>query len=332
MPWKGSRNPYHIWLSEIILQQTRVAQGTAYFNRFIERFPAITDLANANDEEVFKMWEGLGYYNRCRNLLHAARKVRDEFNGIFPKSYEDIIGLKGIGPYSAAAISSFAYDFPIAVVDGNVLRVLARYFGIREQIDTREALQMVNEKAAILLDMQEPAAYNQAIMDLGATVCRPKIPLCDICPLQQKCFAFKHELQAVLPLKKPKLKKRNRYFIYVALQYKDNFLVQKRGSGDVWENLWQFITIETDEMFTKEQLLKVPKIREYLQPGHAQVTSQLLKTQQLTHQTIHGQILCLPIQNKIKLAGFTWKKAEEISKLAFPGLLRPWILHQLSTL
>ncbi|MGL6267505.1 MAG: A/G-specific adenine glycosylase, partial [Chitinophagaceae bacterium] len=205
MPWKGEKDPYKIWLSEIILQQTRVEQGWDYYNRFIDAFPSVNDLANAPDQVVFKLWEGLGYYARCRNLLHTARTISTEYKGSFPETYDEIITLKGIGPYTAAAISSFAFGLPYAVVDGNVLRVLSRVFGIQDPIDGKKGKDALTDMAEKLLDKKSPGLYNQAIMDFGAVICKPALPLCDTCPVQRVCVAHKKRLVDKLPVKSQKI-------------------------------------------------------------------------------------------------------------------------------
>lgn len=218
MPWKGIQDPYKIWLSEIMLQQTRVEQGTAFYNRFIEKFPTVDKLALADDDVVFKMWEGLGYYSRCKNLMATAKIIAFDYKGIFPDNYNAILKLKGIGPYTAAAIVSFAFKLPYAVVDGNVTRVISRFFAVEKAIDTNDGKKYFAELAQSLLYTEDPATYNQAIMDFGATVCKPRQPLCDICLLQNKCGAYAKDLTKVLPLKEKKLLKRNRYFYYIIVE------------------------------------------------------------------------------------------------------------------
>ena len=201
MPWKGEKDPYRIWLSEVILQQTRVDQGWSYYEKFITAFPTIHDLAVAPEQQVFKLWEGLGYYSRCRNLIATAKKIDTEYKGEFPSTYEEILALKGIGPYTAAAISSFAFRLPHAVVDGNVTRVLARYFGEKTPIDTTAGKRLFTELAGNLLDKEHPDVYNQAIMDFGATVCLPRNPLCTDCIQRDDCQARINELTTQLPVK-----------------------------------------------------------------------------------------------------------------------------------
>ena len=208
MPWKGEKDPYKIWLSEIILQQTRVEQGLAYYNRFIEKFPSIDKLATAPETTVFKLWEGLGYYSRCKNLIATAKHISEELKGKFPDAYMDILNLKGVGPYTASAIASFAYNLPHAVVDGNVMRVLARYFAIDTPIDSTEGKNYFTILANKLLDKNQASFYNQAIMDFGATVCKPQLPLCPTCPLQKECVAYKNNAVQGYPVKEGKLVKK----------------------------------------------------------------------------------------------------------------------------
>ena len=197
MPWKGEKDPYKIWISEIILQQTRVQQGVAYYNRFIKAWPTIKSLAKATEQEVYKLWEGLGYYSRCRNLIASAKYINDELGARFPEKYEDILSLKGIGDYTAAAIASFAFNQPYAVVDGNVFRVLARFFGIKTPVDTTEGKKLFRKLANELIDKKNPGEYNQAIMDFGAVVCKPVLPKCNECPLQKKISYFSLNIKCV---------------------------------------------------------------------------------------------------------------------------------------
>ena len=207
MPWKGEKDPYKIWLSEIILQQTRVEQGLAYYNRFISTYPTVFDLAKAKDQTVFKLWEGLGYYNRCRNLLATAKEIVKTFNGKFPNDYETLLTLKGVGPYTAAAIASFAFNAPHAVLDGNVFRVIARYEGIDVPTDTTAGKKIFETRAAALLDKKRAGLYNQAIMDFGATVCKPMAPNCNACPLQKTCVAHATAQVNQIPIKEKQLVK-----------------------------------------------------------------------------------------------------------------------------
>ena len=256
MPWKGDKNPYLIWLSEVILQQTRVEQGLPYFIRFKENYPTVHDLANAPEDEVMKLWEGLGYYSRARNLHFTAKFISKELGGNFPTKYEDILALKGVGNYTAAAIASFAYDLPHAVVDGNVYRVLARYFGIETPIDTTEGKKQFSHLANELLNKKQAALYNQGIMDLGAIQCMPKVPLCKSCFLKKHCTAFYENTISLLPIKSKKIKKKTRYFNYLVVNFENQILLKKRTAKDIWQNLYEFPLIETEGLAEKEILLE----------------------------------------------------------------------------
>ncbi len=236
LPWKGEKNPYKIWLSEIILQQTRVEQGLAYFEKFIAAFPTIHDLAAAPDVQVYKLWEGLGYYSRCANLLLTAREISKKSAGIFPKTFDEVIALKGVGNYTASAIMSFAYNKPFAVVDGNVFRVLARFFGIKKPIDANEGKKYLAELSGRLIDIKNPALYNQAIMDFGAVNCKPALPLCGQCILNTHCIAYQSQTVSLFPVKEKKIKQQKRYFNYVVFTSGKKVLVRKRLSKDIWKN------------------------------------------------------------------------------------------------
>src|SRR5690606_265290 len=244
LPWKEEKDPYKIWLSEIILQQTRAQQGLPYYIKFTEAYPKVKDLATAAEEEVFRLWQGLGYYNRCRNMLATARYIHTELGGKFPRSFEEIQNLKGVGAYTAAAIASFAYGLPHAVVDGNVYRVLSRYFGIDKPIDSTAGKKEFTKLADALLDKTGSAGYNQAIMDLGATVCKPASPDCDGCPLAEKCFARANGLIADLPVKSKKLTIKTRHFHYILFLHDGHLWIRKRTEKDIWQNLHEPFLIE----------------------------------------------------------------------------------------
>lgn len=255
LPWRESANPYIIWISEIILQQTRVAQGYHYFIRFIERFPDVQSLADAEEDEVLKLWQGLGYYSRARNLHAAAKSMQ----GVFPKTYPEVLALKGVGAYTAAAICSFAYQMPYAVVDGNVYRVLARYLGVDTPIDSTAGQRLFAALAAEMLDPAHPAIHNQAIMDFGAIQCTPVSPRCTLCPLADSCTAFLKGSVAQLPVKQQKVKTTNRYFNYIHVRSGEYTYIQKRTGKDIWENLFEFPLIETAEPFSEEAFLALPE-------------------------------------------------------------------------
>jgi A/G-specific adenine glycosylase len=244
LPWKGERDPYKIWLSEIILQQTRVEQGLPYYQKFVERYPTVRHLADAPEDEVMKLWEGLGYYSRARNLHHTAKLIAAEPGGNFPATYAGIRALKGVGDYTAAAIASFAFNLPHAVLDGNVFRVLARYFGVETPTDTTLAKKEFAALAQELLDPARPGDYNQALMDFGATHCTPQQPKCPACLLRPHCVAFQQNKVAELPLKSKRLVKKDRFFVYLVVRHKGDTFVRKRSRKDIWQNLWEFPLLE----------------------------------------------------------------------------------------
>ncbi len=245
LPWRKTKDPYKIWLSEIILQQTKIKQGLPYYKKFIISFPTIHDLANASENKVLNLWQGLGYYTRARNLHLTAKEISKKNDGLFPNTYKKIIKLKGVGTYTAAAIASFAFNLPFAVVDGNVIRVLSRFFGIIEPFDTVKGKKIFQKKAQELLDLNNVNIYNQAIMEFGALQCVPKSPDCAICQIKIRCFAFNQNKVTQLPIKKSKLIIKKRYINFLIICENDNILIQKRNNG-IWKGLYQFPIIESN--------------------------------------------------------------------------------------
>ncbi len=326
MPWKGIHDPYRIWLSEIILQQTRVEQGLAYYNRFLEHFPTIHLLAEAPDEQVFKLWEGLGYYSRCRNLLATARVVSKEMGGQFPQTEKGLLSLKGVGKYTAAAIGSFAFGLPLAVVDGNVYRVLSRFFGLDTPIDSPAGRNMFAALATRLLDANQAARHNQAIMDLGAVVCKPKNPICHACPFQSTCIAYRDSLQEKLPVKSQKIKVRFRFMYYLILEHQGERLVRKREGKDIWQNLFEFVLRETDEPASEEELKKGAfwGLHSNVSRGNKPVLSEEF-THVLTHQRIKARFMHMHINQPILIPGYSWMPQSAISKLPFPRLINRYL-------
>ncbi len=327
MPWKGEKDPYRIWISEIILQQTRVEQGLAYYKNFIRTFPTIQQLAKAPDEKVFKCWEGLGYYSRCRNLLTTARFIVKEKKGVFPDQYEEILQLKGIGPYTAAAIGSFAFKLPYAVVDGNVFRVLSRYFGIDLATDTTEGKKIFSSLAQELLDTKQPGPYNQAIMDFGAVICKPATPLCKNCMLRKKCVALQQKRVDALPVKQKKTKIRERWLNYFVLIYKEEVAIQQRIAKDIWQDLFEFPLIETAKAVTKEKLLKSAPLKKWMGDAVILKTSAPVTGRQLlSHQLIHGQFIILyPDRKPVPGSGWQWVKENKLGAYSFPGLINQYL-------
>ena len=326
MPWKGEKDPYKIWLSEIILQQTRVEQGWDYYNRFVTSFPTIQKLAAASETRVFKLWEGLGYYSRCKNLIATAQIIVKEFNSKFPDQYEQILKLKGVGPYTAAAIASFAFNLPYAVVDGNVFRVLSRYFGNSTPIDSNEGKKLFTQLAETLLDKKQPGIYNQALMDFGAVVCKPKLALCSSCPLKSKCVAFENQTVDQLPFKEKKIIKTTRWFYYIIAEFDGKLLVRKRTAGDIWENLYEFILEEKSEPVDFDQIKKLHSIRQI--SGKSKITIDLvskLYEQKLTHQNIYGQFITIKMTDQPAMDGYKLVSKKQLKSLPFPKFIAGYL-------
>ena len=318
MPWKGEKDIYKIWLSEIILQQTRVEQGRSYYERFIETFPAIQDLAAAPEKLVMKLWEGLGYYSRCRNLHFTAKYLVKNHEGIFPDTYEGLLALKGIGPYTAAAIASFGFNIPKAVVDGNVIRVLSRFFGIQDPADTNEGKKQIAALAAICLDTNHPGKYNQAIMDFGATLCKPLSPLCSACPLKSKCEAYRLNIVDKLPVVAKKIIKKTRWFVIKIVECKQHYAIHLRPAGDIWAGLHAFPVVEQASKKSWIASMKDPALK-----SMGGVMSKHSYHQQLTHQTIHGGVIIYKINQRAAFSEkIQWVHKHEITKLAFPRIFR----------
>ena len=330
LPWKEEKDVYRIWLSEIILQQTRAEQGKKYYERFLKKYPTIQKLAKAPLEEVYKLWEGLGYYNRCKNLHLTAQKIAFELKGEFPHTYESILELKGVGPYTAAAISSFGFGLPFAVVDGNVFRVLSRFFGIDAAVDSTKGKRIFQQLAQNCLDIKEPGAYNQAIMDFGATVCKPDIPECKNCVMQKKCWAFQTNTIADLPFKEKKVKQRNRWFLFYILEQSGKFAVQKRTEKDVWANLYEFPNAEYETEKRWKQAAKKDVVQwltdNKINQSYKVITVTKAVKQQLSHQTIYANAILISVKggNK-KTSNYNWKSAKELKQLAFSKILNDFL-------
>lgn len=326
MPWKGEKDPYKIWLSEIILQQTRVEQGLNYYINFIKAFPDVHLLAKAPEEKVFKLWEGLGYYSRCRNLITSAKHISEELNGKFPDTYENIKALKGIGPYTAAAISSFAFNLPHAVVDGNVFRVLARIFGIAIAIDSAEGKKKFTALADALLDKKQPALYNQAIMDFGAVICKPA-PLCDQCVFKNTCYAFTHTKISVLPVKEKKLSIKKRWFYYLVIEYAGEIAIRQRTGKDIWQQLYEFPLVEMDKEQALNPILLQGEKSELLKSKSYQViTVSPSYKQQLSHQLITGLFIEIKLKKKpARQDDWTWLPKHKLKRLAFPRFINYYL-------
>ncbi|MEM6298273.1 MAG: A/G-specific adenine glycosylase [Bacteroidota bacterium] len=254
LPWRNTTDPYKIWLSEIILQQTRVAQGLPYYEKFVKELPTVFDFADASEERILRLWQGLGYYSRARNMHTTAKKVAHELDGNFPDSYKELLKLKGVGTYTAAAIASFAFGEKVAVVDGNVYRVLARVFGIKNDIASSPAKKEFFELAQNLISGDDPATHNQAIMEFGACYFTPKKPKCSICTFKISCIAYRDSLQSVLPVKNKKTKVRERYFHYLIFERGEQMLLKPRPAGDIWQGLYDFFLLEGEKWKSETEL------------------------------------------------------------------------------
>jgi A/G-specific adenine glycosylase len=307
LPWRATNDPYKIWLSEIILQQTRVVQGMSYYHKFVENFPTIYDLAVADEERVLKLWQGLGYYSRARNLHYSAQYIVNELQGAFPSTYSDLLKLKGVGDYTASAIASICFDEATAVVDGNVYRVLARYFGIRTPINSSKGIKEFKSLAQSLIDKKLPGTHNQAIMELGATVCKPQNPDCQECPLNNSCQALSKKLIKSFPVKENKLKISKKYFNYLVVHSKnDKTLLVKRKKG-IWQNLYEFPLIETASPVDEKQIIVHNKFIEIL--DGLEISIRLFEAEngphKLTHQHIYAKFWVVEVKSDIN-KGIFW--------------------------
>ncbi|HEU4717360.1 MAG TPA: A/G-specific adenine glycosylase [Bacteroidia bacterium] len=290
LPWRRTKDPYRVWLSEIILQQTRVAQGLAYYHAFTGKFPDVKKLAAAKEQEVLKLWQGLGYYSRARNLHFSAKKIVKETGGQFPGTYKDLLRLKGVGDYTAAAIASICFGEARPVVDGNVYRVLSRIFGIKTPIDSTEGKKIFRETAAALIDHRDPGNFNQALMEFGALQCVPRNPDCAVCPFVQQCEARKKNTIALLPVKAKKTKTRDRYFNYIVIRRGENVLLKKRTGNDIWKNMYDFPLVETEKPVSPEKLFSLEEVKAITGNKKPVLTGRIHETKHvLSHQNIHAR-------------------------------------------
>jgi A/G-specific adenine glycosylase len=289
LPWRNSKNPYSVWLSEIILQQTQIKQGLPYYKAFITNYPNVFDLANAQEQDILKLWQGLGYYSRARNLHTSAKYIAHELNGMFPTTYSDIIKLKGIGDYTASAIASICFNEPTAVVDGNVYRVLSRYFGIDTPINSSQGIKEFKKLATSLMDTKNPGDYNQALMEFGAIQCKPKNPFCSVCPLKNSCVALQKGTIDNLPVKLKKTKVTKKHFNFLVLASSDKkTLFEKRNTKGIWQNLYQFPLIETEYELTSKHFKSHPKIDSYFKDMKFEYS--LYNTKELVHKLSHQHL------------------------------------------
>ena len=330
LPWRKTKNPYSVWLSEIMLQQTRVSQGLPYFQRFKEAFPTVFDLANAEESTVLKLWQGLGYYSRARNLHHTAKHVAYQLDGVFPSNYKDLLKLKGVGEYTASAIASICFDEPVAVVDGNVYRVLSRVFGIRTPINSVAGIKEFKNLAQSLLSRNEPGNYNQAIMDFGALNCKPQKPLCENCSLSVECIAFKNGLVKELPIKEKKVKIRKRFFNFLVLNTDDGkTILEERKTKGIWQGLYQFPLIETKKIISADELVENSCFNQMNLEGCV-INKFNKKTiiHKLSHQHLHTQFWIISV-NRNDQANLNWS---QILEKPVPVLIEKFIEEYRKTL
>ncbi|MGC6285634.1 MAG: A/G-specific adenine glycosylase [Polaribacter sp.] len=319
LPWRLTKDAYKIWLSEIMLQQTRVAQGLDYFKTFENHFPTVFDLAKADEQLVLKLWQGLGYYSRARNLHYTAKYIVEHHDGKFPSEFSEIKKLKGVGDYTASAIASIAFDKPHAVVDGNVYRVLSRVFGIDTPINSTEGIKEFKSLAQSLIDTNQPGTYNQAIMEFGAMQCKPKNPNCEDCPLQNMCIAFEKKQIDQLPVKLKKTKVRNRFFNYLVVLSSDGkTILNQRTQKGIWQNLYEFPLIETEDVSNEKEIIGTQKFKNYgFENFELSLYNEMPIVHKLSHQHLHTQFWILEIQND-RNSNINW---EEIDNYPVPVLI-----------
>jgi len=285
LPWRGNKNPYSIWLSEIILQQTQVIQGLPYYNAFIKKFPEINNLAKADEEVILKLWQGLGYYSRARNLHFAAKQVVNDFGGVFPQNYSELLKLKGVGDYTAAAIASIAYGEVVPTIDGNVLRVISRVFDIDLPVDTNEGKKAIKDLMLELIDKKNPGDFNQAVMELGAKVCKPKNPDCMVCPLQEKCLSFDKQNFLERPVKSKKVKVTDIFIDYLLIKNVNGIVLQQRDNKGIWKNLYEFPNVVSKSEF--KNLSHLSKLLKSYSKEEADILFDNEIIHKLTHRTLH---------------------------------------------
>jgi A/G-specific adenine glycosylase len=329
LPWRNINDPYKIWLSEIILQQTQVVQGLNYYLKFTETFPTVVDLANAPEDKVMRLWQGLGYYSRARNLHAAAKAIKLNHKGKFPNTYESIKALKGVGDYTSAAVASFAYNLPHAVVDGNVYRVLSRLFNIDTPINSTQGKKDFQLLADELLNKNQPALHNSAIMEFGALWCRPQNPKCEECPLQAQCLAFQNKTVAQLPVKDKKIKIKNRYLHYFIFNYKNYVYIQKRTEKDIWQNLYEFYLIETASPEPAELLFKDKALKRLVSNFKVKSVTPV-KKHILSHQHLYATFYELDLKAELKNKFLLKIKRSDLNNFGLPQLINKYLNKSVS--
>ena len=330
LPWRGIFSPYKIWLSEIILQQTRVDQGLNYYLEFIDHYPEIDDLAEASLDEILKIWQGLGYYSRARNLHETAKKIVREYNRRFPTDYSTLLKLKGIGPYTAAAIASIAFNEPVAVIDGNVFRFLARYFGSGLPVNSSEGKIQFNKLANSILDHENPGIHNQAVMEFGAIQCTPLNPECIHCPLRDSCYAFSKDMIKKLPVKKNHVSRKERYFNYLVITSGGKIFLRKRMENDIWKMLYEFPLIEVSSQLNEAEIINTPYWNQILDTSNVIRIRNISKPYKhmLTHQRIYARFYRIEIDEPPVsfLEKYFCVDIKSLQKYAVPKLIERYLL------
>lgn len=325
LPWRNTTDAYKVWLSEIILQQTQVVQGLPYYEKFIEKYPNVNSLAKADEDEILKLWQGLGYYSRARNLHFTAKHISNNLKGKFPDHYNEILKLKGIGNYTAAAIASFCFKEVVPVVDGNVLRFVSRYYGINEPIDKPSTIKIIRETCENEISNKQPDIFNQAIMEFGSQVCKPNNPECDVCPFKDSCWAKANNKILDIPFKEKKIKKRNRYFYFLLIRKSNTILIQKRIGKDIWEGLYQLPLIESPDKINDTNL-----IENLSSLGLKMISKGQYKKHLLSHQNIFACLIeCDPMQNANNKLKQLHPQSFEISLKQFEQYAIPRLLEKL---
>lgn len=326
LPWRNTKNPYLIWLSEVILQQTRVNQGMPYYYAFAEKYPDVQALASAGEDEVLKLWQGLGYYSRARNMHRTAQAVLAQYGNRFPSSYHQLLALKGIGAYTASAVASFAANEPYAVVDGNVNRVISRLFGIKEYVDTGAGKKLITEAAQAILDPKHAGLHNQAVMELGALICTPKNPACDECPLTAQCVAYAEKRMTEYPFKREKKPVKKRYFTYWLLEDGEHTLLQKRGESDIWGGLYQFPLTETDEPLDDAAFTKLPAERFGLKAKDVRLQTVFEPVKHvLSHRQLWIRFVHLSVKSVPQIPGTVRVELAQVAEFPFPIVIANFV-------
>lgn len=322
LPWRDTNSAYHIWISEIILQQTRVLQGLPYYNKFIQAFPHIKDLSAAKESEVLLLWQGLGYYTRARNMHYTAKYIVANYNGVFPNKYDEIRSLKGVGDYTAAAIASFAFELPHAAVDGNVMRVISRVFGIEQDIMLAQTKKAITLIAQEILGKASPSLFNQSMMEFGALQCKAAAPDCEICPLQDNCFAYRNDMVKILPIKLKKTKVRNRFFNYFIIKTNESIYIQQRKGSGIWQGLYEYPLTESNHTLQENELFD--ELHEFCKSEIKLIFRSKEIKHKLSHQLLHIHFNIIEA-NDIK-ANSEWQliPLSEIDNYPFPEIINKY--------